>query len=117
MITYTFNFQTDYQQDPLVMLAWRCKKLTTLVLNGIEIDAHNLIGIARLRGGDLQRLEVSHVEWTAELCDEVGKQLGRNWTPLPKTRLNSIFVHDGRFNLQLQNEYVMKCVQEAFEGA
>lgn len=99
------------------MMAWRCKGLQELVLNGYDVDPVNVIGIARLRGADLQRLEVSDVEWTAQLCNEISNQLGRDWTPLPKNRLNSIFVNDGRFNLQLQNEYVMKCVQEAFGSA
>lgn len=109
--------QEDYEQDPLVMLAWRCKELKELVLNGYAVEPFNVVGIARLRGTDLQRLEVSDVEWTPQLCDEISVQLGRDWTPLPKTRLNSIFVNDGRFNLQLQNEYVMKCVQESYECA
>lgn len=101
----------------MVMMAWRCKELKELVLNGYEVDPVNVIGIARLRGANLKRLEVSDVAWTPQLCDEISKQLGRDWTPLPKTRLNSIFVNDdGRVNLQLQNEYVMKCVQETFES-
>lgn len=111
------GFQEDYEQDPLVMLAWRCKLFNELVLNGYGVDPNNLIGIVRLRGPELKRLEASDVEWTSQLCEEVSNQLGRGWTPLPKNHLNSIFVNDGRFNLQLQNEYVMKCVQGAFENA
>lgn len=94
------------------MLAWRCKQLEELVLNGYEVDPHNIVGIARLRGPALKRLEVSHLEWTPQLSEEISKQLGRDWTPLPKSHLNSIFVNDGRFNLHLQDEYVMQCVQE-----
>lgn len=85
------------------------------MLNGYEILPVNVVGIARLRGTDLRRFEVSDVEWNPQLCDEISKQLGREWTPLPKSRLNAIFINNG--NLQLQNEYVMKCVQDAFESA
>lgn len=99
------------------MMAWQCKGLRELVLNGYMLDPVNVIGIARLRGVDLQRLEVSDVAWTPQLCDEISKQLARDWTPLPKNRLNSVFINDGRFNLQLLNEYVMRCVQESFGQA
>lgn len=98
------------------MMAWRCKKLKELVLNGYELDPMNVIGIARLRGEDLHRFEVSNVSWDPELCAEVSKQVGRDWVTLPKSPLNVVFVNEGRFNLQLQNEYVMKCVQNEFDA-
>lgn len=96
------------------MTAWRCKKLKEIVLNGYGVDIVNVIGIARLRGPELDRFEVSDVEWTPELCEEISKLLNRDWTPVPKTRLNSMF-HEGGVGLALQAEYVIKCVQEAFE--
>lgn len=46
-------------QDPLVMISWRCKKLVELVIYGYVIDAYNLVGISRLRGRGLKKLEVS----------------------------------------------------------
>uniref|UniRef100_A0A182Q0D0 F-box domain-containing protein n=1 Tax=Anopheles farauti TaxID=69004 RepID=A0A182Q0D0_9DIPT len=47
------------EQDPLVMMAWRCKKLQEIILHGYMLDPHNLVGVARLRGQELQVLEVS----------------------------------------------------------
>lgn len=96
------------------MLAWQCKLLQELVINGYLVEALNVVGVARLRGETLSRLEVSGVEWTPQLVDEVSKQMGRGWTPLPKTRLNSIFTNEGKYNLQLQEEYVMRSAQKSF---
>lgn len=50
------------EQDPLVMMAWRCKKLQEIVIHGYVLDPHNLVGVSRLRGRELQLLEVSRVD-------------------------------------------------------
>lgn len=50
------------EQDPLVMMAWRCKKLEEIVIHGYVLDPHNLVGISRLRGKDLKVLEVSRID-------------------------------------------------------
>lgn len=55
------------EPDPLVMMAWTCKKLEELVVHGYFIESNNLIGIARLRGSNLKRLEVSHLVWSPKL--------------------------------------------------
>uniref|UniRef100_A0A182T6R3 F-box domain-containing protein n=1 Tax=Anopheles maculatus TaxID=74869 RepID=A0A182T6R3_9DIPT len=49
------------EQDPLVMMAWRCKKLQELIVHGYLLDPRNLVGVARLRGRELKVLEVSGV--------------------------------------------------------
>ena len=49
------------EQDPLVMMAWRCKKLQELIVHGYVLDPHNVVGVARLRGRELQVLEVSGI--------------------------------------------------------
>uniref|UniRef100_A0ACB8G544 F-box only protein 33 n=1 Tax=Sphaerodactylus townsendi TaxID=933632 RepID=A0ACB8G544_9SAUR len=46
-------------EDPLVLLAWRCTRLSLLAVHGYTVWAHNLIAIARLRGSDLKVLEVT----------------------------------------------------------
>lgn len=51
-------------QDPFVMMAWRCKQLEEIVVHGYLMDPHNLVGIARLRGRQLKRLEVSMIDWS-----------------------------------------------------
>jgi F-box protein 33 len=72
-------FRTE--QDPLVMAAWRCKKLEEIIMHGnwfffsnssfasnlrfflgYILDSHNLVGISRLRGHGLKKLEVSRVD-------------------------------------------------------
>jgi len=52
------------RQDPFVMMAWRCKQLEEIVVHGYLMDPHNLVGIARLRGRQLKRLEVSMIDWS-----------------------------------------------------
>ncbi|KAG8189120.1 hypothetical protein JTE90_028659 [Oedothorax gibbosus] len=42
--------------DPLIILAWRCQKLTSMKIIGYEVDADSLIAISRLRGEQLQEL-------------------------------------------------------------
>lgn len=98
------------------MLAWQCKKLQELVLNGYAVDRMNVIGIARLRGTALKRFEVSALPWDGALCDEISEQLGRPWTPLPKDRLNALFLNEyyNQFYDPLMNEYVMDCLHESF---
>ncbi|XP_053684354.1 F-box only protein 33 [Sabethes cyaneus] len=79
-------------QDPLVMMAWRCKKLEEIVIHGYVLDPHNLVGISRLRGKELKVLEVSRIDLSmpsvmmAPFIEEISTQLGQKWAPLdPKT--------------------------------
>lgn len=51
-------------QDPLVMMSWRCKNLEEIVIHGYVLDPHNIVGISRLRGRTLKRLEVSMIDST-----------------------------------------------------
>lgn len=80
------------EQDPLVMMAWRCKKLEEIVIHGYVLDPHNLVGISRLRGKDLKVLEVSRIDLSmpsvmmTPFIEEISTQLGQKWAPLdPKT--------------------------------
>lgn len=49
-------------QDPFVMMSWRCKNLEEIVIHGYVLDPHNIVGISRLRGHNLKRLEVSMID-------------------------------------------------------
>ena len=49
-------------QDPFVMMSWRCKNLEEIVIHGYVLDPHNIVGISRLRGRTLKRLEVSMID-------------------------------------------------------
>ncbi|XP_067647451.1 F-box only protein 33 isoform X2 [Eurosta solidaginis] len=80
-------------QDPFVMMAWRCKSLEEIVIHGYVLDPHNIVGISRLRGHTLKRLEVSMIDNTPteasldsfiELyyTQEINTLLGQKWEPL-----------------------------------
>ncbi|XP_070542232.1 F-box only protein 33-like [Ptychodera flava] len=80
-------------EDPLVMLAWRCYKLSYLSIIGYEVMDENLIAIARLRGPKLKTFEVLSdyiVDQTAdenygateELIKQISHSLGKTWSPL-----------------------------------
>ncbi|KAM7155585.1 F-box only protein 33 isoform 5-T5 [Molossus nigricans] len=53
------DLSDNRNEDPLVLLAWRCTKLSLLAVHGYTVWAHNLIAIARLRGSNLKVLEVT----------------------------------------------------------
>uniref|UniRef100_A0A8C3PJR7 F-box protein 33 n=1 Tax=Calidris pygmaea TaxID=425635 RepID=A0A8C3PJR7_9CHAR len=53
------DLSDNRNEDPLVLLAWRCTRLSLLAVHGYTVWAHNLIAIARLRGSDLKVLEVT----------------------------------------------------------
>lgn len=48
--------------DPIVMMAWRCKFLEEIVIHGYVMDPYNLVGVSRLLGRNLKRLEVSMID-------------------------------------------------------
>lgn len=48
--------------DPIVMMAWRCKFLEEIVIHGYVMDPYNLVGVSRLLGCNLKRLEVSMID-------------------------------------------------------
>ncbi|CAG09865.1 unnamed protein product, partial [Tetraodon nigroviridis] len=82
-------------EDPLVLLAWRCTQLAVLVVHGYILWSHNLVAISRLRGSSLRVLTVSEesVEYDPNqsvcmegdpllnLVKEVSLSLGRVWHP------------------------------------
>ncbi|XP_037905214.1 F-box only protein 33 isoform X1 [Hermetia illucens] len=73
-------------QDPFVMMSWRCKLLEEIVIHGYVLDPHNLVGVSRLRGRSLKRLEVSMLdppvsEMMNSFIEEISTQLGHKWRP------------------------------------
>ncbi|XP_019890729.1 F-box only protein 33 [Musca domestica] len=75
-------------QDPLVMMSWRCKNLEEIVIHGYILDPHNIVGISRLRGRTLKRLEVSMIDTAPNeasmdsFIEEINTLLGQKWEPL-----------------------------------
>uniref|UniRef100_A0AAG5D519 F-box domain-containing protein n=1 Tax=Anopheles atroparvus TaxID=41427 RepID=A0AAG5D519_ANOAO len=84
------------EQDPLVMMAWRCKKLEEIIIHGYVLDPHNLVGVSRLRGRELQCLEVSRIDLSipsvmmGPFIEEISAQLGKKWCPLDAKTLPAV---------------------------
>ncbi|XP_023684547.2 F-box only protein 33 [Paramormyrops kingsleyae] len=90
------DLSDNRNEDPLVLLAWRCIHLSVLVIHGYTMWAHNLIAISRLRGSNLKVLAVSeesidfdpYQTFSVEedpvhnLIKEVSLGLGRVWHPV-----------------------------------
>lgn len=53
------DLSVNRNEDPLVLLAWRCVHLAVLIIHGYTVWSHNLVAISRLRGSNLNVLEVS----------------------------------------------------------
>lgn len=105
------------EQDPLVMMAWRCKKLEEIVIHGYALDPHNLVGISRLRGKELKVLEVSRIDLSMPsvimtLIEEISLQLGQNWTPLdPKTLPAAIGFYPVSDNVR--DQYILTYIRKS----
>ncbi|KAB7496755.1 7-dehydrocholesterol reductase, partial [Armadillidium nasatum] len=87
--------------DPLVMLAWRCKRLIYLSLIGYSYSATNLVAIARLRGSALNELIIPEdflegddprepltKEEIENLSQDVSTSLDRSWAPVKLSSLH-----------------------------
>ncbi|XP_043999370.1 F-box only protein 33 [Gambusia affinis] len=89
------DLSVNRNEDPLVLLAWRCTQLAVLVIHGYTVWSHNLVAISRLRGSSLRVLTVSEesVDFDPDqslyvegdpvhnLVKEVSLGLGRVWRP------------------------------------
>ncbi|XP_040155085.1 F-box only protein 33 [Anopheles arabiensis] len=105
------------EQDPLVMMAWRCKKLQELIVHGYVLDPHNVVGVARLRGRELQVLEVSGIHLSipsvmvSPFIEEISAQLGRKWCPLDAKTLPPAL----RFypvSDEVRDQYILKYIRK-----
>ncbi|KAJ1104366.1 hypothetical protein NDU88_001778 [Pleurodeles waltl] len=97
-------------EDPLVLLSWRCTRLSLLAIHGYTVWAHNLIAIARLRGSDLKVLEVTEdsidfdqgeltdqdVDPVHNLIEQVSLGLGRPWHAVMDIELLGVFAEPFR---------------------
>ncbi|XP_052001089.1 F-box only protein 33 [Xyrauchen texanus] len=89
------DLSVNRNEDPLVLLAWRCVHLAVLIIHGYTVWSHNLVAISRLRGSSLKVLEVSEesIDFDPDqsvyiegdpvhnLVKEVSLGLGRVWHP------------------------------------
>ncbi|XP_068194940.1 F-box only protein 33 [Antennarius striatus] len=89
------DLSINRNEDPLVLLAWRCTQLAVLVIHGYTVWSHNLVAISRLRGNSLRVLTISEesIDFDPDqsvcmegdpvhnLVKEVSLGLGRVWHP------------------------------------
>ncbi|XP_037397913.1 F-box only protein 33 [Pygocentrus nattereri] len=89
------DLSVNRNEDPLVLLAWRCVHLAVLIIHGYTVWSHNLVAISRLRGSNLKVLTVSEesIDFDPDqsvfvegdpvhnLVKEVSLGLGRVWHP------------------------------------
>lgn len=89
------DLSVNRNEDPLVLLAWRCVHLAVLIIHGYTMWSHNLVAISRLRGSNLKVLEVSEesIDFDPDqsvyiegdpvhnLVKEVSLGLDRAWRP------------------------------------
>lgn len=89
------DLSVNRNEDPLVLLAWRCTQLAVLMIHGYTVWSHNLVAISRLRGSSLRVLTVSEesIDFDPDqsvcmdgdpvhnLVKEVSLGLGRVWHP------------------------------------
>ncbi|KAG9481851.1 F-box only protein 33 [Eleutherodactylus coqui] len=112
------DLSDNRNEDPLVLLAWRCMRLSLLAIHGYTVWAHNLIAIARLRGPDLKVLEVTEesidfdqseladqdVDPVHNLIEQVSIGLARPWRAVMDIELLSVFTEPARhFYREMQN--------------
>lgn len=104
------DLSDNRNEDPLVLLAWRCTKLSLLAIHGYTVWAHNLIAIARLRGSDLKVLEVTEesidfdqgeladqdVDPVHNLIEQVSLGLGQPWHAVMDIESLSVFTEPNR---------------------
>ncbi|KAI9586813.1 hypothetical protein GQX74_002660 [Glossina fuscipes] len=103
-------------QDPFVMMSWRCKNLEEIVIHGYVLDPHNIVGISRLRGRTLKRLEVSMIDSTPteasmdSFIEEINTLLGQKWEPL---NLNNVHPALGYLPVpdDVRDEYVFDLIR------
>ncbi|XP_048218116.1 F-box only protein 33 [Perognathus longimembris pacificus] len=104
------DLSDNRNEDPLVLLAWKCTKLSLLAIHGYTVWAHNLIAIARLRGSDLRVLEVTEesidfdqgeladqdVDPVHNLIEQVSLGLSQPWHAVMDIESLSVFTEPNR---------------------
>uniref|UniRef100_A0A1B0D4Q6 Uncharacterized protein n=1 Tax=Phlebotomus papatasi TaxID=29031 RepID=A0A1B0D4Q6_PHLPP len=109
-----FYLTTD--QDPLVMMAWRCSKLEEIVLHGYLLDVHNLVGIARLRGENLKRFEVAKIDLLpntllVSFLNEINRLMIYEWHPKKDKELPPAVSGCGYSSESARDKYIMEITQ------
>uniref|UniRef100_A0A1L8DCK6 F-box domain-containing protein n=1 Tax=Nyssomyia neivai TaxID=330878 RepID=A0A1L8DCK6_9DIPT len=110
-------FYLTSDQDPLVMMAWRCTKLEEIVLHGYLLDVHNLVGIARLRGKNLKRFEVAKFDLLpnpliVSFLSEIKRLMANEWHPKRDKELHPALSGCGYSSDSARDKYIMEITQK-----
>lgn len=102
-------------QDPFVMMSWRCKNLEEIVIHGYVLDPHNLVGISRLCGNKLRKLEVSMLDspnsnMMESFIEEISSQLGQKWQPLDSSNIHPALGYMPASD-DIRDEYVLDIIR------
>ncbi|KAL0122125.1 hypothetical protein PUN28_007119 [Cardiocondyla obscurior] len=100
----TFDPNDPNGPDSLVLMAWKCTKLTKMVFLGHKYYQENLLAIARLRGNTLKLLVFAKSDLTSEfelwLQDqtenierEIRDIMGPHWMPLNDSDLPMVILN------------------------
>ncbi|GAB1865407.1 F-box only protein 33 [Camponotus japonicus] len=97
----TFDPNDPNSPDPLVLVAWKCTKLTKVVFLGHKYYQENLLAIARLRGNTLKLLVFAKSDITSEskswhtaesITHEIRDIMGLHWMPLSDSELPMVIL-------------------------
>ncbi|GAB6018963.1 hypothetical protein CHUAL_000604 [Chamberlinius hualienensis] len=89
------------EEDPFVMLAWRCENLLEFTLIGYKIAMDDLIAIVRLRSAKLKLFKIPDccIEYSYDsvadydvLCHEVSDLLDQTWSPIANEDLHPALI-------------------------
>lgn len=76
-----------------------------------------MVGIARLRGGALKKLEVSHKDLTPSssmlpsFIEEISTQIGQKWAPINDNNLHAAINSWNNNCIFLRNKYILESVR------
>lgn len=101
-IPSTFDPNDPNGPDSLVLVAWKCTKLTKMVFLGHKYYQENLLAIARLRGSTLKLLVFAKSDITSETAElwleaenirrEIRDIMGSHWIPLNVSDLPKVIL-------------------------
>ncbi|XP_024870381.1 F-box only protein 33 [Temnothorax curvispinosus] len=100
----TFDSNDPTSPDSLVLVAWKCTKLTKMVFLGHKYYQENLLAIARLRGSTLKLLVFAKSDITSDfelwrhnqaesIRHEIRDIMGPHWMPLDDSDLPMVILN------------------------
>ncbi|XP_014479540.1 PREDICTED: F-box only protein 33 [Dinoponera quadriceps] len=98
-LPYTLDPNDPMSPDPMVLIAWKCTKLSKIMFLGRKYYDENLLAIVRLRESNLKMLVIAKNDITFESYEkhestmqEIQKIMGSLWTPLNDSDLPPVIL-------------------------